>query len=755
MELAIASANRATPIDSVRVRVAWPSLIETALAIAAIAAILPLFARFSSETAAADRRFDDAAAAVRTLPAATLPTVCASQGRLAEPMVRERLCASSSVFAWRDKGEPIAVLADASRAIVRSLRELPDIADTQRESRSRALECAVDRVTSAARATMRPGDARAAAARANALLLLAAAIDGHRATAAIASEAALPDASAPRDAGCSSLALRDALARSAALMAETREASTLHAKNQAMRALLDDAGWQWAAWMVAGLVLIKSSRTRMRPAIGVSLALLTWAAAAWAGRVPWPLAHNRMLDLGRVDAGWDAMPAPFVLALAAAALALLAMSPWLGKRALPVRQTLASRVGYPGLIVATGIGWLLLLDLSANGHPGDRYLALYHHGHLWLAMLVLCVLAFVRAPLGRAIAWLLAVIDELAGRIGRLAGPVLAPALLVMLVLAIVGTTAALLSGIRQLTSEIGRVWLIVGVAWFFFLRGGPAAERVARSGRAILSLVRYAWPLAFVALVLVGMMLATRDLGPLLIASYAAGAFLAASLAMWWHVRSGAIRVPAAIAVFAFAAWIVAITQALFHFGALDEVAARRLESLAAPLAAANDQLALVSWFRQAAPPEGFGLGAIPWCGFGSATSCGGVPAQIQSDYTFTALVGAFGWAGAWMLTIGSALWLHRLIRYHGHVTRGEPRLLRRGERVVADQQAFLSWIGVAWVVLTLCQLAVTVAGNVAVLPLTGVTFPFVSFGMTSLVVNSAFLALCININVPEASDA
>jgi cell division protein FtsW (lipid II flippase) len=41
-------------------------------------------------------------------------------------------------------------------------------------------------------------------------------------------------------------------------------------------------------------------------------------------------------------------------------------------------------------------------------------------------------------------------------------------------------------------------------------------------------------------------------------------------------------------------------------------------------------------------------------------------------------------------------------------------------------------------------------VAGNLAVLPLTGVTFPFVSFGMTSLVVNMAFLALCVNVDVP-----
>jgi cell division protein FtsW (lipid II flippase) len=51
---------------------------------------------------------------------------------------------------------------------------------------------------------------------------------------------------------------------------------------------------------------------------------------------------------------------------------------------------------------------------------------------------------------------------------------------------------------------------------------------------------------------------------------------------------------------------------------------------------------------------------------------------------------------------------------------------------------------------VLALCQLAVTVAGNLSVLPLTGVTFPFVSFGMTSLLVNMAMLGLTLHINVP-----
>ena len=139
-----------------------------------------------------------------------------------------------------------------------------------------------------------------------------------------------------------------------------------------------------------------------------------------------------------------------------------------------------------------------------------------------------------------------------------------------------------------------------------------------------------------------------------------------------------------------------------------------------------------------------GFGLGAVPWCGYAGALGCPGVPAQIQSDYTFTALVGAFGWTAAWAVTIGCALWLHRLIRHHGRVTRGEPRLIVAASgRVVNDEQALLSWLAVTWVVLTLCQLAVTVAGNLAVMPLTGVTFPFVSFGMTSLVGNMALLGL------------
>jgi cell division protein FtsW (lipid II flippase) len=242
--------------------------------------------------------------------------------------------------------------------------------------------------------------------------------------------------------------------------------------------------------------------------------------------------------------------------------------------------------------------------------------------------------------------------------------------------------------------------------------------------------------------------------MGPLLIAGYASGAFLAATIAMWWYQRNGRTALAGAgaslLAVVLFALWIGVATVALFKLGAVDPVTATRLESLATPFASTNDQLALVSWFQRAAPADGFGIGNAPWCGYAPAGICSGVPAQIHSDYTFTALVGVFGATAAWAASIGCAVWLHRLIRHHGRVTRGEPRLVATAGRLANDGQALLSWVGLAWVVMSLCQLAVTVAGNLAVLPLTGVTFPFVSFGMTSLLVNLAFLALCLNLDLP-----
>ena len=777
----------------IRWTVGVPALVELMLVVAAIAVLWPYFERVAQlDGAGRDQRFLDRGIAVTGLPEAIVPAACESVGALAEARVADPLCGSRRKASARPPIHLPATVAQAiartSEAFQRPLRdaeqrvlalraqaksggaELREQADAiaaiesdiapfrQRfqiasgdDAGPLPLRCAARWIDGALAARL-PADAQATtgvAARANAVLLLAAALDGRAATAPLAAEALLPPAPL-RTAACRSGA--ESLAATAALMADARQSLANSRKNEAMRALVASAGWQWAAAMALGYAFLLWSRRPPSPLLGSAAALAAWAGVAWWARVPWPLAGHE-LAFGRAGAALDSAPALFVLGLAGAAAALaiasLARRP-ARARTVPITQSMSSRIGYPGFVLATGLGALILLDLSLAGHAGNRYLGLYHQGHLWLAMLVLSILLFARRSLSRGFAWLLSVGGETIGRASRRHGPVSVAVVLVLATAAAVLAFGLALAHLRQLTSELGRVWLIGGAAWFFFLRAGPLTERLARSGKAAFSFLRYAWPILFVVAALVGAMFVTRDMGPLLIAGYASGAFLAAALAMWWHHRSGQVVSAFALALLLFAGWIGAITFALFRVGAHDSVTASRLESVAAPFVSINDQLALVSWFQRAAPAEGFGIGAAPWCGFAPSRGCSGVPAQIHSDYTFTAIVGVFGPWVAWGASLAMAIWLHRLIRHHGRVTRGEPRLVGAGGQLGNDGQALLSWLAVAWVVLTSCQLAVTVAGNLAVLPLTGVTFPFVSFGMTSLLVNTAFLALCLNVDLP-----
>ena len=611
----------------------------------------------------------------------------------------------------------------------------------------RPLGCAFDSVQQTLGDGVASSGSEANAFRANAILLLGAAFDGHAATQVSAAAATLPGSRA-MPARCAGLDMREALVAASAIMADARAVPVALAKNEAMRDLLHTARWQWAGWAGLGLVLLNLARRRGPSAVGVALAIAAWALAAWIGRVPWPFEGGGAVVLGRESAALLFLARSFVVGLLLLALSLLAAALWLRPRVAATPQREGSILAYPGLVFLVGLGWLILLDLSANGHFGTRYLALYHQGHLWLGMAIFTLAAFARQPLGRSLAWCLSLVDGAASRVGRRLGGFGSAALLLCLALLLNVAVAAVLLNVRQLTSELGRMWLIVGAAWFFFLRGTPFTERLARSGDSLASLFRYLWPLLFVVMVLIGAMVITRDMGPLLIAGYASGAFVAASIAMWLYQRTGATGFAYALAIVLFASWIVATTAALFWLGAIDDVTAARLENAAAPLASANDQLALITWFQRAAPDAGFGVGTVPWCGFGASGTCAGVPAQIQSDYTFTALVGTLGWTGAWAVTLGCVVWLYAVVRTHARATQGEPRLLRIAGRVVNDEQALLSWLAVAWMVLAMCQLAVTVAGNLGVIPLTGVTFPFVSFGMTSLAVNMAMLGLAANVN-------
>src|SRR4029077_12727760 len=65
--------------------IGWPSLIETLLALAAIAALIQPFHRLASDDTGRDRRFADIAISVGGLPEHVLPAPGASYRALARP----------------------------------------------------------------------------------------------------------------------------------------------------------------------------------------------------------------------------------------------------------------------------------------------------------------------------------------------------------------------------------------------------------------------------------------------------------------------------------------------------------------------------------------------------------------------------------------------------------------------------------------------------------------------------------------------
>jgi len=128
-----------------------------------------------------------------------------------------------------------------------------------------------------------------------------------------------------------------------------------------------------------------------------------------------------------------------------------------------IAQEPASRFGYAGLVFFAGIGFLLLLDLSATGHLRNRYLGLNQQGFLWGALLILTLTSLWRQRLASWATRILA----LAGNLGQRIAGVLPGGNWTGLFL--IGLTVIaiffLFRNHRQFTSELGRLWLIFGAA--------------------------------------------------------------------------------------------------------------------------------------------------------------------------------------------------------------------------------------------------------------------------------------------------
>ncbi|MEO7244776.1 MAG: hypothetical protein ABIX12_06480, partial [Rubrivivax sp.] len=403
------------------ISVVWPTLIEALMVLAAVVALQPMFARVAAMGDGRDGRFAEVEERIDGLPAPVLPGLCARYAALAAPGLAERLCGTVGMADPSNGEGSVPALAFAVEQALRAFKapvdaaqaRLDDLRRRQRDADGDVLAASdamnaldsrvqafVERYVSAAQPlsctlawlqalSEEPAPSAAVALRhgsagdsaggnagasaggsrgASAALLVAAAIDGRAVTAeqvdvALGPAAAHALPSCPLDAG-------QALSRSATLMRDAHRSASNARKNEAMRALLLGAGWQWAGATGIGFVLLLWSRSARAPALGVATALAAWAGAAWLARVGWPLAPHPGFEPARpaaaLDQAFDAPPAGFVLWLlgGAAVLLLTALVAAPRPAARPRAAAPSSRIGYAGLALATGLGWLLLLDLS-------------------------------------------------------------------------------------------------------------------------------------------------------------------------------------------------------------------------------------------------------------------------------------------------------------------------------------------------------------------------------------------------------
>jgi peptidoglycan glycosyltransferase len=159
-----------------------------------------------------------------------------------------------------------------------------------------------------------------------------------------------------------------------------------------------------------------------------------------------------------------------------------------------------------------------------------------------------------------------------------------------------------------------------------------------------------------------------------------------------------------------------------------------------------AHVQVRVDTWLNPWSDPQNHGFQIIQsWYAFGSGGVAGtglglGSPKLIPNaatDFVFSAigeelgLVGTIGVLAAFMLLMGSAY------RIAVDATRSFEQLFAAGIATILGLQAFL-----------------IIGGVTRVIPLTGITLPFVSYGGSSLVANFALLAILLRISDDSARE-
>ena len=256
-------------------------------------------------------------------------------------------------------------------------------------------------------------------------------------------------------------------------------------------------------------------------------------------------------------------------------------------------------------------------------------------------------------------------------------------------------------------TTELIKLFVLLFLAGYLADRGTVLASPKVTFGGRTYSNLPYLVPLLLVLLATIGALALLKDLGSVALLVLLGVCMLYMSTGRARYLVGGVV--------------LLAVTGALGYL-AFDH-AQVRIDAWLDPQATADTsgyQTLQATYAIQAGGVTGEGLG------LGQPDA---IPA-VSTDYVFSAITEELGMAGAVGVVLLYVLFLYAGVR-----------------AALAAGTSYGRLLGVGVALLIAIQAGVIVAGNLRLIPTTGITLPFVSYGGSSLVVNFALLGLLMGL--------
>lgn len=386
-------------------------------------------------------------------------------------------------------------------------------------------------------------------------------------------------------------------------------------------------------------------------------------------------------------------------------------------------------------MLLAGIGVVWLADLAVRGPVSLRYVGIRQLDTLWLS-------AYVILPFS---AWgsrsFLSAVTEVSALWDRPRGPFLLTLMFitVLALLTWVGSSSRFGAGTGypHVSAEFVRLLCAVAVAWLMarHVEWSNSTGHGAKAGLLVMAVLGGC----------LSVLVLTRDLGPFLALGVALVPVVLVALQRPASFGVLGLRVLLAVAV-----WItmaIAIRYLLTEWIPSQSWAPERLvlreEALRDAFSARLDYASQIAWLLEAAGPNGFGLGSVPWCGakayvgLGECTKSSGVPVQFGSDYVHTAITAIWGYKGA-VAALAMSLALIAFVVWAVSRQNSMSGIALTASRLHA-------WIVVVFGAMLMGQLLVSVSGNLGLIPLSGVTQPFFGLGTVALLSTAAWVGFAL----------